>query len=53
MVSMLAGALGSWLVFVVLERIGAHDALSPHVIFLPATFVVFTCTTWLVFFSAG
>jgi hypothetical protein len=51
--SMLAGALGSWLVFVILERLGGRDALSPHAVFLPATFVAFTCTTWLVFFSAG
>jgi hypothetical protein len=51
--SMLVGALGTWLFWVLVERFGGTRALSPHAVFLPLSFVAFTCTTWLLFFSAG
>ena len=50
--AMLLGGLLTWLFWVVLGFVGCRAALRPEVLFLPAAFVAFSCTIWLLFFSA-
>ncbi len=50
---MIAGALGTWVLGGLLERVGVGAVLRPAVLMYPALFAMLTCVVWLVFFSAA
>lgn len=50
---MIAGALGSWILGGILQRLGLAAVLRPPLLMYPALFALLTSAVWLVFFSAA
>jgi hypothetical protein len=49
---MIAGALGTWLLGVLLSRIGLAAVLRPSAIMCPCLFAALAGGVWILFFSA-
>lgn len=50
---MIVGGLGSWLLGLILSRVGLAAALRPTLLMYPALFALLTSVIWLIFFSAA